>query len=174
MLCGHHCSSLEYMPKCLCTQLNSDWTNFTFEFTSGLFYWNDVWCTHQLSRLDFCVHQRASDGYSVYPRVLRVFCCVTKVQNAFLCDIIWLRLCTQKYILECCERKSTYTILLCKLWRHWQSDLDILITLWHPLNIKGLTDEGNLLVTNINIWENFDSVKQISGLFTLILNILKL
>ena len=41
-----------------------------------------------------------------------------KVQNASLCDLIFLRLCTQKYILECCGGKSTSTILLCKLWRH--------------------------------------------------------
>ena len=35
----------------------------------------------------------------------------TRVQNAFLCDLVWLLLCTQKHILECCEHKSTSTIL---------------------------------------------------------------
>ena len=41
-----------------------------------------------------------------------------RVQSASWYGLIRPLLCTQKYLLECCELKSTLTILLCKVWRH--------------------------------------------------------
>ena len=84
-------------------ELNSDWTNVTFEFTSGR------------SRLDFWVHQRASDRYSVYPRVLRVFCSTQEykmhscvISSEFLCvhkstywNVVNTRVHQQFYCVSC-------------------------------------------------------------------------
>ena len=57
----------------------------------------DIQCTQEFS--EYCV---------VY----------TRVQNAFLWDLIRVSFLHTKHILDCCEHKSTSTILLCKFWRH--------------------------------------------------------
>ena len=77
----------------------------------------------------FCVHNSSHGFIFVYIREpqMDIHCTqefseysvvYTRIQSAFLCDLIGLLLCTQKYMLECCEGKSTSTVLLCKLWRH--------------------------------------------------------